>query len=45
VPFALAGALAGAYLTRRVSQVWFYRLVQVSLFGVSIKLLVDAIRG
>ena len=45
VPFALAGALSGAYLTRRVSQLWFYRLVQVSLFGVSIKLLVDAIRG
>ena len=45
VPFALTGAVAGAYLTRRVSQRWFYMLVQVSLFGVSLKLLVDAIRG
>jgi len=45
VPFALIGAVAGAYLTRRVSQRWFYMLVQVSLFGVSLKLLVDAIRG
>jgi len=45
VPFALAGALSGVYLTRRVSQRWFYMLVQVSLFGVSLKLLVDAIRG
>ena len=45
VPFALFGAVAGAYLTRRVSQHWFYRLVQVSLFGVSIKLLLDAVMG
>jgi uncharacterized membrane protein YfcA len=45
VPFALAGALFGAYLTRRVSQRWFYKLVQISLFGVSLKLLVDAIWG
>lgn len=45
VPFALAGALSGAYLTRRASQVWFYRLVQVSLFGVSLKLLVDVVAG
>ena len=45
VPFALAGALSGAYLTRRVSQRWFYMLVQVSLFGVSLKLLADAVMG
>ncbi|NBX06314.1 MAG: sulfite exporter TauE/SafE family protein [Betaproteobacteria bacterium] len=43
VPFALLGAVAGAYLTRRVSQYWFYLLVQISLFGVSIKLLLDAV--
>ncbi len=45
VPFALAGAVAGAYLTRRVPQRWFYLLVQVSLFGVSLKLLVDVVMG
>jgi hypothetical protein len=45
VPFALVGAVAGAYLTRRVSQRWFYLLVQLSLFGVSLKLLADALLG
>ena len=45
VPFALVGAVVGAYLTRRVSQRWFYLLVQISLFGVSLKLLADALLG
>jgi uncharacterized membrane protein YfcA len=45
IPFALVGAVAGAYLTRRMADVWFYRIVQVSLFGVSLKLLVDAALG
>jgi uncharacterized membrane protein YfcA len=45
IPFALVGAVAGAYLTRRIADVWFYRIVQVSLFGVSLKLLVDAVLG
>ncbi len=44
VPFALTGAVAGAWLTRRIADVWFYRIVQMSLFFVSIKLLVDAAR-
>ncbi|CAM8666781.1 COG0730 Predicted permeases [Comamonadaceae bacterium] len=43
VPFALVGALAGAYLTRRLADQWFYRIVQVSLFVVSIKLIADAV--
>ena len=43
VPFALCGAVAGAYLTRRIADPWFYRIVQVSLFGVSAKLIVDAL--
>ena len=43
VPFALCGAVAGAYLTRRIADAWFYRIVQVSLFGVSAKLIVDAL--
>ncbi len=45
VPFALLGAVAGAWLTRRIADIWFYRIVQLSLFLVSIKLLVDAVRG
>ena len=43
VPFALLGAVGGAWLTRRIADVWFYRIVQMSLFFVSIKLLVDAL--
>lgn len=45
VPFALFGAVAGAWLTRRIADVWFYRIVQGSLFLVSVKLLLDALRG
>jgi uncharacterized membrane protein YfcA len=45
IPFALVGAVAGAYLTRRIADVWFYRIVQFSLFGVSLKLLADAVLG
>lgn len=43
VPFALIGAVAGATLTRRLADQWFYRLVQASLFLVSVKLIVDAV--
>jgi uncharacterized membrane protein YfcA len=42
-PFALVGAVAGAWLTRRIADAWFYRLVQTSLFCVSIKLVIDAV--
>lgn len=45
IPFALIGTVAGAYLTRRISDVWFYRIVQLSLFLVSIKLLADAVHN
>jgi uncharacterized membrane protein YfcA len=45
VPFALAGAVLGAWLTRRISDLWFYRVVQISLFGVSVKLVADALLG
>jgi uncharacterized membrane protein YfcA len=41
VPFALVGTVLGAYLTRRLADKWFYRLVQVGLFGVSLKLMAD----
>ena len=45
VPFALLGAVGGAWLTRRIADQWFYRIVQLSLFVVSIKLLADALLG
>lgn len=45
IPFALVGAVAGAYLTRRIADVWFYRIVQGGLFVVSVKLVFDALRG
>ena len=43
IPFAILGAVSGAYLTRRIVDVWFYRFVQVSLFAVSLKLMADAL--
>lgn len=45
VPFALAGVGLGAYLTRRLADRWFYRLVMAGLFGVSLKLVVAALWG
>ena len=45
IPFALVGTVSGAYLTRRIAEVWFYRIVQGSLFVVSLKLIADALRG
>jgi uncharacterized membrane protein YfcA len=43
VPFALVGTFLGAYLTRRIADVWFFRLVQMGLFLVSLKLMADAV--
>jgi uncharacterized membrane protein YfcA len=43
IPFALVGTVLGAYLTKRIADVWFYRLVQASLFLVSIKLIADVV--
>jgi uncharacterized membrane protein YfcA len=45
MPLALMGTFLGAYLTRRLNDVWFYKLVQVSLFLVSLKLMTDALMG
>ena len=45
VPYALVGTVLGAYLTKRSAEAWFYRMVQVSLFAVSVKVLLDALRG
>jgi len=43
VPFALAGTFAGAYLTRRIRETWFFLGVQISLFVVSTKLVISAL--
>jgi uncharacterized membrane protein YfcA len=45
IPFALVGAVCGAYLTRRIADVWFYRAVQISLFLVSVKLIANAVQA
>lgn len=43
VPMALLGTFLGAYLTRRITDVWFYKLVQAALFLVSSKLIWDEV--
>jgi len=45
VPFALLGTFLGAYLTQRIAEAWFFKLVQAGLFLISLKLIWDAIRG
>ncbi len=45
VPFALLGTFVGAYLTKRIADAWFFKLVQAGLFLVSLKLIWDAILG
>ena len=41
IPFALLGTVAGAYITKKIADVWFYRFVQAGLFMVSCKLIAD----
>jgi uncharacterized membrane protein YfcA len=43
IPFALVGTVLGAYITRKIADVWFYRLVQAGLFAVSLKLIADVV--
>jgi len=43
VPFALLGTFLGAYLTKRIADAWFFRLVQTGLFVLSLKLIWDAV--
>lgn len=45
IPFALVGTVAGAYLTRKIADDWFFKWVQVGLLAISIKLIVDVIRA
>jgi uncharacterized membrane protein YfcA len=42
VPFALLGTFLGAYLTKRIADAWFFKLVQAGLFLLSLKLIWDA---
>jgi uncharacterized membrane protein YfcA len=44
VPFALLGTFLGAYLTRRIADAWFFKLVQTGLFILSSKLIWDALQ-
>jgi len=43
VPFALIGTVLGAYITKKIADIWFYRLVQTGLFIVSLKLIADVV--
>jgi uncharacterized protein len=42
IPFALVGTVLGAYLTRKINEVWFFKFVQLGLLLVSLKLVADA---
>ncbi len=43
VPFAIGGTFVGAYLTRRIPDGLFFRLIQIGLFAVSLKLIWGAV--
>jgi uncharacterized membrane protein YfcA len=43
VPSALIATVLGAYLTRRLADKWFFRIVQFGLFAISAKLIADAV--
>jgi uncharacterized membrane protein YfcA len=45
IPFALVGTVAGAYLTRKISDDWFFKWVQVGLLLISLKLILDVVRA
>ena len=43
IPFALLGTVLGAYATQKIADAWFFKLVQIGLFVVSVKLITDVI--
>jgi len=43
IPMALIGTVLGAYLTKKIADAWFFKLIQIGLFIISIKLMFDAI--
>lgn len=42
IPFAIGGTFLGAYLTKRIPDALFFRLIQISLFAISLKLIWSA---
>ena len=42
IPFSIVGAIAGAYLTKKIADALFFRFIQIGLFIVSCKLIFDA---
>lgn len=45
IPMALGGTVLGAYLTKKIADKWFFKLIQIGLFVISIKLIHDAIKA
>jgi uncharacterized membrane protein YfcA len=44
IPFAIAGTYLGAYLTKRIPDALFFKLVQIGLFAISLKLIWSVVR-
>ena len=45
IPFALIGTVVGAYLTRKITDEWFFKAVQIGLLAISLKLIADALQA
>jgi uncharacterized membrane protein YfcA len=45
IPVGIGGVLAGVWLVRRISMVWFYRIAYWLVFLLSLKLIWDGARG
>ena len=43
IPFAIAGTLVGAFLTKKINDKWFFLFIQISLFLVSLKLMAKGV--
>lgn len=43
IPFAIVGTFLGAFLTKKIPDALFFRLVQIGLFAVSLKLIWSAV--
>jgi len=39
IPFAIGGTFLGAFLTKKIPDKLFFRLVQIGLFAISLKLI------
>ena len=45
IPFALVGTVAGAYLTRKIADDWFFKWVQMGLLAISLKLIAEVLQA